>query len=460
VLYPVGISPKGTSADMALHNQKSNAANLASNMVMRFEYTYDTSYANSVYPWLKQVGLFWQNYLTWDAAGNRYVINNDAPHEDMAYPQTNSSMSLGLVHLLFQGLIDMSTALNVDSATRSTWQNILSHLSAPATMSRNGQTIVRETETGSAFVDDGNDIAAQFIYPGGLVGLDSSATDLQNARNTIGQLANAWHGGNAPTTFYPAAARVGYNPSTILSNMRNEATSQSYNNMAIHHNGGGFENVNVITSGLDEMLMQSFQNDVHLFADWPSGTNAKFGDQMAHGGFLVSSDLENNAVQYVRVVSQKGRPFTFTNPWPGQSLALYRNGSSAGTVSGSRITVSTSTNETLHLAPAGTSYAEIQRRMGLTLGGGGGGSTGPTFYVDINYGGAAVTLAIGNYDLAQLQAAGIANDSISSIRVPSGYTVVAYGDAGFSGPSWTFTSDNANLVNTGNNDVISSLRVT
>jgi alpha-L-fucosidase 2 len=374
VLYPVGISPGGTSADMALHNQKSNAANLASDMVMRFEFTYDTGYANTVYPWLKQVGLFWQNYLTWDAANNRYVITNDAPHEDQGYPQTNSSMSLGLVHLLFQGLVDMSTALNVDSGTRSTWQNILSHLSRPATMNRNGQTIVRETEVGSDFIDDGNDIAAQFIYPSDLVGLDSSAADLQNARNTIGQLGNAWHGGNAPTTFYAAAARVGYSPATILSNLRNEATGQSYNNMSIHHNGGGLENVNVTTSGLSEMLLQSFQNDLKVFADWPSGTNAKFGDLMAYGGFLVSSDLENNTVQYLRVISQKGRSLTFTNPWPGQSLALYRNGSSAGTVSGSRITITTAANETVHLAPAGTAYSEILRRMSLTLGGGGAAS--------------------------------------------------------------------------------------
>ena len=92
VLYPVGISPNATSADMNLHNQKSNAANLASDMVMRYEYTHDTGYANTVYPWLKQVGLFWQNYLTFDSARNRYVITNDAPHEDQSYPQTNSGI--------------------------------------------------------------------------------------------------------------------------------------------------------------------------------------------------------------------------------------------------------------------------------------------------------------------------------------------------------------------------------
>ena len=96
----------------------------------------------------------------------------------------------------------------------------------------------------------------------------------------------------------------------------------------------------------------------------------------------------------------------------------------------------------------------------LGLGAGGQPDGGPTFYGDINYGGSAVTLGVGNYDLPQLQAAGIANDSISSIRVPSGYTVVAFQHSGFAGTQWTFTADNPNMINTGNNDAISSLRIT
>lgn len=374
VFYPVGISPGGTSADTSLHNQKSNAVNLASDMVMRFEYTRDTSYANTVYPWLKQVGLFWQNYLSFNSGTNTYDILNDAPHEDQAYPQTNSGMSIGLVHLLFQGLIDMSTALNQDSGTRATWQNIETHLSPLPTMSLNGQTILRETQVGSDFINDGNDIDAQAIYPGSLIGLDSSSTLISEGQNTIGALTNGWHGGNAPTTFYPAAARVGYNPSTILSNLDNEASAQSYNNMAIHHNGGGIENVNVTTSGLDEMLLQSFQNDVKVFADWPANTNAKFGDLLAYGNFLISSSKANNAVQYLRVVSQSGGNFTFTNPWSG-NVEVYRNGTDTGAVSGSKITVATSVGDTLDLAPAGTALSTIQNELTLPLGAGGGTSS-------------------------------------------------------------------------------------
>jgi len=366
VLYPVGLSPKGTSADTNMYNQKSDAVNLASDMVMRFEHTRDLGYAKTVYPWLKQVALFWQNYLVWDAANNRYVITNDSPHEGLPYPQTNSGLSIGLVNLLLHGLIDMSTALKQDPDTRATWQNIVSHLSGLSTMSLNGQTILRETEVGVDFINDGNDIDAQAIYPGSMIGLDSDPALLQAARNTIGALTKAWHGDNAPATFYAAAARVGYDPGTILANLHAEATNYSYNNMAVHHYGGGLENVNVTTSGLDEMLLQSYQNDIKVFPTWPANTNGKFGDLLAYGNFLISSSKAANAVQYLRAVSQSGGNFSFTNPWPG-GVEVYRNGHRTGTVSGTRITLSTARNDTLELAPAGTSLSTIRRELSRPL---------------------------------------------------------------------------------------------
>ncbi|HEX3513127.1 MAG TPA: carbohydrate-binding protein [Trebonia sp.] len=394
VLYPVGIGPNGMTTDSNLHNQKSNAAFLASDMVMEYEYTHDASYAATVYPFLKEVGLFWQNYLTLDSSGT-YDIYNDAPQEDDPDPQTNSALSLGLVHLLFQGLIDMSTALNEDASTRTTWQNINAHLAPLPTTTENGQTVLSETSQGAGFVNDGNDIDIQAVYPGSQIGLDSSASLVQTAQNTVGQLTSAWDGGNAPATFYAAAARVGYNPTTIMSNLNDEATNQSYNNMAVHHNGGGVENLNVTTSGVDEMLLQSFQNDVKVFADWPANTTAKFGDLLAYGDFLISSSIANNTVQYVQAVSPAGGNYVFTNPWPGQSMEYYNNGTDEGTLSGTKITVSTTAGETIDLAPAGTSLATIDTELGQSLQGGGATAEGP-------YGGtpAAVpgTVQAENYD--------------------------------------------------------------
>jgi len=357
------------TTDSSLHNQKSNAVFLASDKVLEYAYTLRTTYAAEVLPYLEQVADFWDNYLT--LSNGVYLDQNDAPQEDDAYPQTNNAMSLALLHLLYQGLIGMSTALGENSSEIATWENINNNLAPQPTTTENGETVFAETSQGAGFVNDGNDIDIQSVYPGGQVGLDSSGTLIQEAQNTIGQLTNGWDGGNAPWSFYAAAARVGYNPSTIMSNLDNEATAQSYNNMAIHHNGGGVENLNVTTSGLDEMLLQSFQNDIKVFPDWPSGSNAKFGDLLATGDFLISSSMSSNSVQYVQAVSQDGGNYVFTNPWPGQSMEYYDNGTDQGTLSGTKITLSTTAGQTIDLAPAGTSLATIDAELGQSLQGGG-----------------------------------------------------------------------------------------
>jgi alpha-L-fucosidase 2 len=362
VYYPVGISPNGTSAIDATYNQKSDAVNLASDMVMEYEYSRSASYAQQVLPYLEQVGDFWQHYLTWDSATGTYDIDNDAPQEGDAYPQTNSVLSLGLVHLLFQGLIDMSGALHVNSALIPVWQHMDGKLAPLPTMTRNGQTVFSETSQGAGWVSDGNDIAIQAVYPGLQVGLDSSASLLETARNTISQLDN-WDSDNSPATLYAAAAIVGYDPDTLMDELNDEAVNQSYPNMAVHHYGGGIENLNVTTSGLDEMLLQSLQNDVKVFPDWPSGSDAKFGDLLAYGDFLVSSGIRDSTVQYVQAISQAGGNYRFTNPWPGKSIAYYENGIDRGTLTGTEITLHTTAGATIDLAPAGTSLSTIRLEL-------------------------------------------------------------------------------------------------
>ena len=362
VYYPVGISPNGTTSVDDTYNQKSDAVNFASDMVMEYEYSRSASYARQVLPYLEQVGDFWQNYLTWDASTNTYNIENDAPQEGDAYPQTNSVLSLGLVHLLFQGLTDMSSALHVNTSLLPAWQKIESHLAPLPTMTRNGQTVFSETSQGAGWVSDGNDIAIQAVYPGLQVGLDSPESLIQTAQNTITQLDN-WNSDNSPATLYAAAAIVGYNPTTLMSELDDEATNQSYNNMAVHHYGGGIENLNVTTSGLDEMLLQSFQNDVKVFPDWPTDSDAKFGDLLAYGDFLVSSSIQHNTVQYVQVTSQVGGKYTFTDPWPGKSIAYYVDGAPRGTLAGGKITLNTTVGETIDLAPVGTNLATIRAEL-------------------------------------------------------------------------------------------------
>jgi fibronectin type 3 domain-containing protein len=87
---------------------------------------------------------------------------------------------------------------------------------------------------------------------------------------------------------------------------------------------------------------------------------------------------------------------------------------------------------------------------------------GVTFYQAANYNGAASQiLGPGNYTLSQLSTAGSPNDSASSCRIPTGWTVVIYQNDGFGGATWTLTSDTPNFTAySGLNDNMSSCKIT
>lgn len=80
------------------------------------------------------------------------------------------------------------------------------------------------------------------------------------------------------------------------------------------------------------------------------------------------------------------------------------------------------------------------------------------FYQDINYGGTSASLPIGNYTLSQLKAAGIPDNWMSSLKVPTGWTVEAYSDDNFLGTKWTFTTSSS-WVGTDANDKMSSVKI-
>jgi endoglucanase Acf2/uncharacterized protein YjdB len=84
---------------------------------------------------------------------------------------------------------------------------------------------------------------------------------------------------------------------------------------------------------------------------------------------------------------------------------------------------------------------------------------GPTFYQDCNYGGNAAALAAGTYTTAQLGTAGVSNNWVSSLRVPSGWSVQLYDGDNLTGTTLTVSADNSCLVGNSFNDLTSSVRV-
>jgi hypothetical protein len=87
---------------------------------------------------------------------------------------------------------------------------------------------------------------------------------------------------------------------------------------------------------------------------------------------------------------------------------------------------------------------------------GSGSTAGAQFFQDINYGGTASAL-YPKGDYASVPA-DVPNDWMSSLKVPSGWTVDTYADANFGGAVCTFTADTS-WVGSSCNDTMSSFKI-
>jgi hypothetical protein len=349
VHYPVSIGPWGLcSYDPRLDlGQRSDAGYAALNFIWYWQYTQDAAWLKTAgYPYLREVAEFWEDYLKLE--NGRYVIRNDAIHEGSG-DNMNPILSLGLVRTLFKNMLAMSAELGVDADKHAKWQDILDKLSAFPLQERGGKTVFRYSEKGTAWWD-GNTLGIQHIFPAGAIGFDSDPKLLEICHNTIDAM-NRWTDYNGFSSWYTACARVGYNPGVILSKLRAECDKHSFPNLLLYYGGGGIESCGGFLA-INEMLLQSHEGVLRFFPCWPKDQDARFGNLRAVGAFLVSAELKEGRVGGIKLLSERGRPCTVQNPWPGQRMLLTRNGKPAETLSGGRVSFATRAGEEVAIRPA------------------------------------------------------------------------------------------------------------
>lgn len=394
IYYPVGIGPKGlcttrwpltpdemeksygSREDTIDHGykflgQKINAVFGAGNMLMRFYSTYDINYARRIYPYLLQCANFWEDYLKFE--NGRYVIYNDHFGEVMPNLRNkgqwrsqlgdfNSTLSLGLVKMLFKGIINVSTFLNVDANRQAKWLDICNHISDFPVGTVDGRLSLKSVEKSpSARLSSAGGLARVSIHglilPGGVVGPVSTPdlnkillSDISHWKDKAASPAN-WGNtlGNGIETCFPGAVRVGYDPDEIFKYLKARIAAQSLPNLWITQSGGGIETLAAVPLTINEMLLQSYEGVVRVFPDWNHDKDASFNKLRAYGAFVVSSSLKNGSVAYVDLVSEKGRSCTMENPWPRKKVQFTRNGRKAEVLTGKTLVFNTKTNEKINL---------------------------------------------------------------------------------------------------------------
>lgn len=395
VYYPVGIGPKGLCTAMwpltpeemlekyatrentidggyKFLGQKINAVFSVGNMLMRYYSTYDEEYARRVYPYLIACADFWEDYLSLE--NGRYVIRMDHFNEVMPNKRNggvwrdrlgdfNSTLSLGLVRMLFQGVMDMGHFLNADSIRYSRWQDVLEKLSEyPLGITEEGRKSLKSMERGpqdrEVKPSGLNRVSIHgLILPGGVAGPMTDAvfnavlledvahwTDKQRDPNDWGNTSN-----NGIETCYPGAVRVGYPSDKILSYLKKRIEMNVYPNYWIVQGGGGIETFAAVPLTVNEMLLQSYEGIIRVFPNWNYKENASFEKLRAYGAFLVTSALKQGKVQYVTLLSEKGRLCQIENPWKGEPVLVTRENGKSDVLHGEYLQIPTVAGERIKL---------------------------------------------------------------------------------------------------------------
>jgi hypothetical protein len=394
IYYPVGIGPRGlvtsrwplTPDEMEQRyatrenridsgykflGQKINAVFGVGNMLMHFYSTYDADYLRKVYPYMLECANFWEGYLKFEE--DRYVIYMDHFNEVMPNLRNkgiwrdklgdfNSTLSLGLVKMLFKGLLDASGFLKVDTDRVEKWRHIVTHLSKFPIGESNGRMSLKNMEHGpqnrEVHPSGLNRVAIHgLILPAGVAGPKTDndfnrilLDDIQHWKDRMqgsGQWGNTL--GNGIETCFPGAARVGYDADSIIKYLKERLAVQSFPNLYIIQSGGGIETFAAVPLTINEMLLQSYEGIIRIFPNWNHSKDASFDKLRAYGAFLISSRLNNGKIEYLKLVSEKGRSCVMENPWPKNRIHLTRNGKNAEIIGGKILNFPTSESEIIQL---------------------------------------------------------------------------------------------------------------
>jgi hypothetical protein len=131
------------------------------------------------------------------------------------------------------------------------------------------------------------------------------------------------------------------------------------------------------------------------------------------------------------------------------TTTIWKNGSAVGSVAGITFYQEDAKSIQFKVAPGTWQFTALPRNTNNPV----------ITYNDCNYGGNAVSLGVGDYTLAQMNALGIADDALSSFSVAEGYKIILYADDNFTGTSAEITATTPCISTSPLQDKTTSIKV-
>jgi hypothetical protein len=238
----------------------------------------------------------------------------------------NGITGLAFLRRFYSAMLDITAEMKaagrdtgVTETQRALWRDILAHLSDYPMSFAYGRKVFAWSEESLNPLLTEQDWILYPVFPGEQVSLSSDPELLRVARNTLvikPQYYVEWL--NNPPQIFGIAARLAHHPPEIMERFR-----AYFSDLGPSHfkSGGGNVEGAGIADGIQAMLLQSQEGFLRLFPCWHHA-DGKFVTLRAAGAFLVTAEKKNGVVQPITIRSEKGRPCSVLNPWPGKALGV------------------------------------------------------------------------------------------------------------------------------------------
>lgn len=328
---PVDIAEKKEYSKLPA-DQKTNGTFAALPFLWNYQYTYDVDFFRSItYPFLKQLAEFWMDYLEKGADGYYDVLHTGV---NEGGDDINPTYDLGLIRSLFNALIKGSQDLQVDADMILIWQEVLDHLTPYPIGKMDGKEVflladeINNPIKGNALINKSDQpiMLEGVVHPSDNLAIGSDPELLQIARNTL-EYINPFEPGvrgsslnGFPKTF-TIAARVGWEPEDLIDKFKIVINYLWRENLTVRQSGGGLETSGSIET-IHSMFLQTNDDILRVFPNWPTTRDAKFVRLRAKGAFVLSSEQKDGMIKHVEVKSDKGRTLKLANPWGKQPVRV------------------------------------------------------------------------------------------------------------------------------------------
>jgi len=367
-----------------------NASERAEHFWNHYLYTGDSKFLSTqAYPMLKGASEFYRNFPNLKLEDGKYHLYRTNLHEHIMGGKDIID-DLVFIKGVMQATIKASEILGVDSNLRPLWQNIVNNLTSYPESGQVETIGSIKHHLGYTTWGQGRSPAAQVRYDA--IEKEPQSPRLRMLENydvlTLETKDEKLDGGDWVIANNSFEANVAYNMNmslgdygsnlsrylldaatlgrsefnTVLNNLNSEINSKveaSTNRLGfVTTDWAEFGGYGILSAGLQDGLMQSISATpggdpvIRVFPAWDKNKPAYF-KLLAKGGFLVSSSVKNGEVSFVEITSQLGGICRIRNPWPGNTISIYRNGVKAKYLAGSLISFSTSTNEDIKIVRQG-----------------------------------------------------------------------------------------------------------